>query len=195
MKLIGWWVLGLLIVTGASLIVVNKLPGSYKASGLFFVTREPDSATKNYFTYEGYYAGQTAERFTDSALGLIKSLSFKQLALVRSGFPSDAAAVKKLSNSTVSQKVGPQILAVSVVSENPEKSKALWQALAAQAVTAVADLNKAGDMQVSLQVLSSTPLIEDVSLKPILIVIASLLGYLALSLCGWGVARYLRGPK
>ena len=166
----------------ASYFVALSLPQSFKSSGLLFVTREPDVSSTSYFTYEGYYSQQTAQQYTDSVLGILKSLPFK-------------ASVTSVNNNVIVQKLGPQLLSVTVSDGDAVVSKRLWKALSDQAVKTVTEINKNGDSKITLQLLNNDPLTEIVAVKPWLASMGVFFGLLALGLGLWSTWRYLKGVK
>jgi capsular polysaccharide biosynthesis protein len=196
LKSIKLWLLLSVVVTLAVLGLSFFLPHSYKASGLLIVNRQAEnSGAANYFTYEGYYAEQTAQHYTDSIIGAIKSLSLQQLALKQAGLPSDSLAVKKFGSKVTVQKSGPQLITIFVSGDSPAIIKTLWQALSSQTVAAVAELSKTGDAKVTLQALNPEPLVEDTSPTPWLLGLATFLGMVAWGVLVIGTWCYLRGEK
>jgi len=180
------------LLAGVTYFVSKNLPASFRASGLLFVTRQADSSSTNYFTYEGFYSQQTAERYTDSVLGILKSDQVKKLALDSLNLPSSSPDVKRFGNNTLVQKTGPQLLSVTISAGDSDTSKSLWQALADQTVKSVSAVNQSGDSKITVQVMNQELLIAEVTPKPWLYGLAAFLGLGGLGLLGLAIWEYLK---
>src|SRR3990167_6877122 len=106
-----------LISLGISLLVyifLSMQPVSYKIYNTFFIDRLSDPNPTQYFTYEGLYSQQTAERFTDSLKGLLESKNVLALALEKAGMENSKITRRQLEKSLTVRKTGPQVLYLEV---------------------------------------------------------------------------------
>jgi len=58
-------------------IIFYFLPSKYISSGSFYVSKKTDKSL-DFFTYEGYYAQQSAITYADSVITLAKSVDIKK---------------------------------------------------------------------------------------------------------------------
>lgn len=171
--------------------VVTFLPSTFKASGLLFVTREADAVSPNFFTYEGYYAEQTAQQYTDSVTAILKSLPLKEEALQSIGANATTIDAKKLNNNTLVQKLGPQVISVTVTAKSNETASEEWQAITKLTASQVSELNKAGDSKISVRILDPQPLIETVKISPLIAGLGVFFGLMILGLTLLSLKIYL----
>ncbi|MCX6783923.1 MAG: hypothetical protein NT141_02545 [candidate division WWE3 bacterium] len=183
--------LGALVVGTVAGWVVTFLPSTFKASGLLFVTREADAVSPNFFTYEGYYAEQTAQQYTDSVVAILKSLPLKEAALKSIGAAATSIDVKRFNNNTLIQKSGPQIISVTVTAKTSEAASEEWQAVTKLATSQVSEINQSGDSKISVKILEKTPLLETVKISPILLGTGVFLGLLFAGLTLLSLRFYL----
>lgn len=167
-------VVGLIFAT-AAYISVFIVPPKYKASATLFVTRQAEEVNDSYFTYEGYYAGQTAEKYTDTVLGLLKSLDMKRKALENLGKPFTDADLAKLDKSIVVKRVGPQLIYFSVTSGDSKYAQDIWLLLARSVITQSAKLNVMGDGRLSTDIVDERPIVSEVVRNPIIFFVGAFL--------------------
>jgi len=147
-----------------------KWPVYNKASGVLFVNREAEKKVvgNNYYTYEGFYRQQTAERFTDTVVGLLKSEVILAAAGKSLGLSVDAAGLKKLSAATEVRKAAPQLVKLEVRQKTSEQATKLWQALAREGIEKVKALGAGEDGRLLLSQVTAEPLVNAVSPDPVL---------------------------
>ena len=190
-KFVGVWFIVCLGVAGFAGFLVSRQAPRFEAGGIVFVGRTAEKATSNFFTYDGFYAQQTAERYTDSVLGIIKSDPLIQSALLKLNLPSQFSEVTALRRNLLVQKVGPQVLSVRVTANDSSKAGNIWQALAEETSARVANLNETGDTSLFVKPLS-TPIVQTVSPKPFIFGVVSFFGLLVLGVTFKAALIYLR---
>lgn len=141
-------------------LLASVLPPRYISSGSLFVGRSVEES-KNYFTYEGYYAQQSALGFTDSAIAVIRSPDLIKLLLEKTNTPQNTANYRKISKSISIKKTGPQIILVGLKSDSSEKSKSMWLELNNILIDKINNVNQNADDKLSINTLSEEPLIRE----------------------------------
>jgi len=154
------------------------LPVKYKSVGSLYVLRQDENVTRAYFTYEGYYASQTAERYTDTVVGLLKSVDIKREALEKAGIAFDAKALAKLESSLIIKKVAPQVVQISLKGSDTDYVDVVWEALAQSVIESSEVLNSKGDSSLAISFVSDpSHVVYESSSSPLFIAfIAFLLG-------------------
>ncbi|MEK7595285.1 MAG: Wzz/FepE/Etk N-terminal domain-containing protein [Patescibacteria group bacterium] len=140
-----------LLVSGAigvlAFFTASFLPPWYKASATLFVTRSVDKSS-SYFAYEGFYSIQTAEKFTDTLVGLLKSADVKRLALESSGIKFDPESLGRLEKAVFIKKASPQLVTVSVTDKSESYARRLLLELSKEVVKESVSINKEGDANI-----------------------------------------------
>jgi len=190
-KVVGVWLVFCLVVAGFVGLTASRQAPHFEAGGIVFVGRTAEKATSNFFTYDGFYAQQTAERYTDSVLGIIKSDPLIQAALNKLDLPSQFDAVANLRRNLLVQKVGPQVLSVKVTAPTSSEASNVWQALAEETSVRVASLNETGDTSLFVKPLS-VPIVETIYPKSLIFGLATFFGLLVIGILFKAVLIYLR---
>lgn len=171
-----------------------KWPVYFKASGVLFVNREAEKKVvgNNYYTYEGFYRQQTAEKFTDTVVGLLKSEVILAGAGKSLGLAVDHAGLKKLSGAVEVRKAAPQLVKLEVKQKTAEQATKLWQALAKEGIEKVKTLGAGEDSRLLLSQVTAEPLVNAISPDPLLdTVVAAGLG-LVVGIFALSLREYLR---
>lgn len=190
-KFISVWLVICLGVSGVVGLIVGRQAPHFEAGGIVFVGRTAEKTASNFFTYDGYYAEQTAEGYTDSVLGIVKSDPILQASLSQLDLPSQFASVVNLRRNLLVQKVGPQVLSVTVTASGPTLASNLWQALTNETATQVSNLNQTGDPGLFVKPLS-TPIVQTIYPKLVVFGGAVFLGLLVLGILFKAALIYLR---
>src|SRR3989339_1012520 len=77
-------------------LLASFWPVSYKAIVTMYIQRVPEKA-ENVYSYDGYYAGQAAESYTDTVKGLVGTLDITKRAAEIADLPTDAIFIKNLA--------------------------------------------------------------------------------------------------
>ena len=138
----------------------TQLPPKYEAVLTLYVKRTAEPAGENFYTYDGYYNQQAAERYTDTVVGLLESGGILQEALRSAGLSADQKAMRRARKSIEVEKVAPQLVEIKVRRRSREEAQSITDSLAAKVIERVRTLNKAGDEALSLEPLNAEPIIE-----------------------------------
>lgn len=139
-------------------VVFYFLPSKYVASGSFFVNRRI-SIEKDLFTYEGYYGQQTALSYTNSVLSLMESVDLKKMVLESNKLPLTGKNLNILSRSINVKKTGPQVIYLVVKGKTYEEAKKLWNSVSNVTLATIYEINKNGDENLSISLVSPQPLV------------------------------------
>ena len=137
-----------------------NIPPKYISSGSFYIKRGVNPE-KEYFTYEGYYAQQTALAYTNSVVALIESPDIKKKVLEEMKIPVNEENLRKLNRVVRVKKTGPQIILVTVKDENYDTSTKMWGKLAESLISKTNEINKNGDESLSISLVSEQPLVRE----------------------------------
>lgn len=153
-----WLVLACVLVFGggAYLFAVTR-PNLYEAKIDLFVQRQPDGQSDLYFTYDGFYAQQTAAAYTDNALELLKSDEIIRRGAEKAGIPLENNTANKLRGSIDTEKVASQLINLAVVRPGEDEAGALAAGLADALSDRTQELNQQGDKKMVVAAVNPTP--------------------------------------
>ncbi len=181
---------GVLLLLTTAFFAVTALVGSmllpprYTALVSLYVTRRAAPPSEDFYTYDGYYAQQAAERYTDTVVGLLQSKSLLREVLLDLELPKDHKVLRKMEKKVVVKRVAPQIIKMEVQKRWEDEfswdSASLAEALSKKVVERVEELNaQGGDENLSVSALGAEPLVEVQEPNLFLnTVVAALLGFL-----------------
>lgn len=177
----------------AATFLAGSLPLSFEATQTLFVKRQVSAESRQFYTYDGYYSAQAAERFADSVYGALKSRPVLRYAITRIAGPNATEAeLDKEVKAIKVVRLSPQLISFSY--RSPERGQA--QSLVADLSTAVSqiasDLNKGGDEGISISFVSAEPLVATYTLNPWLSGLVGLLLGGFLSLLGSALHFYFK---
>ncbi len=130
----------------------------YEASQTIFVKRQTSLEGRPYYTYDGYYSVQAAERFADSLLGILKSREVLKFALSQSVSSGSANWEKEVGKIKV-RRLSPQLVSYAYRSLSRGQAEELISALSAAVTKLARDLNEGGDVGLSFSFISPRPLV------------------------------------
>lgn len=162
----------LLLATLAALVAglfSRSLQPSFEASASVFVGRESQAPSSGFYSFDGYYSQQAAERFTDTAMGVMRNKEIVKLAARESGFSDSAAGSRDFSRRLKVKRAGPQLIALSFADRQKEKAVLFIQNLAKITAQKIDELNKKGDRLLTLSVLEPVPFVEERVISPWLV--------------------------
>jgi len=152
--------LGISFVAGIFIgVAAYFFPSKYIATGSLFINRSVNKETA-YFTYEGYYGQQTAAAYTNSVLALMDSLDIKKIILETNQIPLTSANIKALNKLISIKKPGPQVISVTIKGRTYDEAQRLWISMANATVGVTSELNKKGDPNLSVSLVSTQPLVR-----------------------------------
>jgi capsular polysaccharide biosynthesis protein len=155
--------------------VSQKLPTTYTASLTLYVKRQATEASADYYTFDGYYSQQAAEKFTETVVGFLKSKDILLASAKLAELPTDQQALEQLESSIKIKQVAPQLVTVRVEEVDGMEAKNFCTALAQATTERIALLNQTGDKAISVDLLNPEPLVEKNEPK---VVLNSLVGIL-----------------
>jgi capsular polysaccharide biosynthesis protein len=142
-------------------VVLYYSPTKYISTGSFYVGREIDKSDE-FFSYEGYYAQQTAVMYTNSVMSLAESFDVKKSALDDMGLPYNNKNVRILERALKIKKSGPQTITISTKHFDKDTSESMFRSISKSLVKISENLNKSGDNSLFIQQVSTEPLVKEV---------------------------------
>lgn len=147
----------------SSLFFSLRLPVQYRASLLLYVQRIPQETASGLYAYDGYFAGQAAEAYSDTVKGFLQSLDLVREAAKGVELTDSEAVLKKLNRKIRITKTAPQLIEITVTLTGAQNASALVQSLAQTVVDRVKSLNQNGDQNFSVSPAGSQPIIETIT--------------------------------
>lgn len=157
---------GAFVVAVGALLVAYFLPPCYEASATLYVARKVEESEGDYFTYEGYYGQQTAERYTETVVGFLTSEDIIRQALRKVAKSDDPEAVKEVFRNLKARRTAPQLVSLKVKQRSAPEAQYLWKALSEAVIETTNYLNQESDKKLTISLLEVEPLVKDK--KPVL---------------------------
>ncbi len=158
--------LGALIFGVVALGISTQIPPRREARLDLYVKRAVQDPSEEFYTYDGYYSQQVAERYTDTVVGLLQSKTLLKAALSEKELPTDQDTLRKMAKRVGVEKVAPQLIRVTVQKRLPGPFE--WNpddlsvSLAHKVVQRVEELNaQSGDDALSVVILGEEPISEE----------------------------------
>lgn len=144
-----------------SAVFVSQLEPTYVATHSVYVEKVPEKPDSGDFTYDGYYAQQAAELYTDTVVGLFESPAVSARALEIAQKNNTAEDVKKFQKKVFVEKVAPRLIEVKVDSKSEMDASALVSGLFQAVNERVEELTNQGvdSLSMSINVVTPNPLI------------------------------------
>ena len=156
-----------LVTALAAYGVAKRLPTVYLARGTILVGR-PSETGLSEFTFEGYYAQQTAESATETVRGMLLSWDLGAAVLAEPGEEVNSVSRRIWSRRIKTRIAGPQLIELVVKDTNQSRAISLWEGLYQQTANQLVNLDPTTQSPTYLHRLSSTPLTETDSPQPYL---------------------------
>ncbi len=172
-------------------ILIYNLPSRYSSSGSLYVKRSIEPSEK-FFTYEGYYAQQSAQSYTNSFMALVESQDIRKKTLESIGTPITDKNLRKLDRIIKVKKTGPQVISVKVTDSNYDYSEKVWMALTKSVIDTSKELNEGGDKNISVSTVSETPLVEETYKSPYIFSLAGMVIGLSIGCLFICVKEYIK---
>lgn len=153
-------VLGAVLFFVLGFLVAVRLPPVYKTALDLYVKRQTQPPSDKFYSFDGYYSQQAAERYTQTVVGFLRSREVLREAAEVVRQPTDPQALETLARAVRVKEAAPQLVSLSVRSTGRALVKDLSLALAQVAADKLQALNKTGDASLSLELLTTTPLTE-----------------------------------
>jgi capsular polysaccharide biosynthesis protein len=143
------------------------LPNHFTATGLLYVRRSIDSSMFKYFSYEGFYAQQTAQSYTNTVFALLGSVNIRSAALKKMGIADTEANLFRYGMMIKSKKVGPQIINLTITGKTSKEAGDLWNAVGETITESVKSSNNlGGDPNLSVVKMGDSPVVR-IQYKPL----------------------------
>lgn len=149
-----YW-LGILILTllggAGGLFFALRFPLTYEVSQTIFVKRQASAESKQFYTYDGYYSAQSAERFADSLTGFLKSREVLRFLLTEG--PSAkfySREADQILSAIKVKRVSPQLISFSYRDRRLAEAKQVVGNLIQGVLDFVGGVGRGGDEGISL---------------------------------------------
>jgi capsular polysaccharide biosynthesis protein len=169
-------------------ILYAYLPAKHIASGSFYIKRMAEGSS-NFFTYEGYYAQQSAVAYTNTVMGLFESTDLQSKALAAIRIKVDEYSLRKYGRDIKVKKAGPQLVTLTVKGNTEETAVNLWKSMATNTIETAAQINVQGDPRLSISQITTEPVLRKEYKPWYLCIPLGLLGGLATGIT-WVAAKY-----
>lgn len=137
------------------------LPPKYVASGSFYVTRAIEPVTEE-FSYEGYYAQQSALSYTKTFMGLLESVDSRSKALDKLNLEVTSRTLRKYGRQVRVKSVAPQLLSFEVKDDSPDAARNFWLTLSDVSLEESQRLNMNGDSLLRIIPVSDSLVVREV---------------------------------
>ncbi len=173
-------------------IVSYYWPVQYRSQLTLYVQRIPEEPKLGDYSYDGYYAQQTAEAYTDTVEGLLEARDIIRQALEAAQMPVSAGQIRFVANHLKVEKVAPQLVSVSLTTRSQQDSTKLVSAIAQVLQEKIKTLNRQGNGGVVISLVDVRPLESVVSTWLGLNMLVAFLGGIAIATVGVSLREYLR---
>ncbi len=165
---------------------------TYKASATIFVRRDAEAGSSSFYSYDGYYSIQTAEKYTDTVFGLLKSIDIRKLALERVEIAQTTKELSKLEKSILVKRVGPQAVSLTVSSKDKTYAGSVFKSMVDSLIERSEAINKLGDRRLSIALVEENPIITESKISPVLVAFAAFLMSWLVSIFILSFNKYLK---
>lgn len=190
-------VVSTLIAGGLALLISLRIEQSYVSMLSIYVQKIPEQPIQGDYTYDGYYAQQAAESYTDTVVGLFESPAIISRALELAGRPADAVDVKRFSRKLSVEKVAPLLVDIAIKHQDETESKMLIKSLFAAVDGRISELNEdvAVNLAIQIDVVHEEPLVSLSQPNNVLNTLVGLLLGLFASITFVVLKEYLLSPE
>lgn len=170
---IVWSAKHLIIVSGLLLAAVvfagsTKIPTTFRASLNLYVSRQTQVTSDKFYTFDGYYSQQAAERYTQTVAAFLKSDETLRASAQGLGLAANEAQLKNLRAAVRVREEAPQLVSLSVTHSNSEASANFARAVARTVIEKLTQLNRSGDPSLTIDLVETVPLLEILTPQPVL---------------------------
>jgi len=153
------------------LIVAKITPVKYIASATISVSKRLEPATDGSFSYEGFYASQTADKFSETVFGILKSESLAASVLSNLSYPITHETLKNFMGALFVRKAAPSLLYVEVTETSRGGAEKLGRSLLAAMEEEVSKISTEGNLLVKVSVIGNGLVVKEEAPNPVLFVI------------------------
>jgi capsular polysaccharide biosynthesis protein len=173
-------------------VLAQTYTHQYTASLSFYVYKPHEVAPSGEYSYDGYYAQQIAESYTDTLVGLLENPDVLSQSLIALGI-NPALDLSNYKNSLDVEKVAPQLVTLKVSLNDRDQSSRLVTAISNNVRNQVSKFNNQRGEGVEVGLVEENPLLGENQVSPS---IAGLAGFLLGLILGIGTVffrTYLKG--
>ncbi len=167
-----------LLGVGVGLGVTLVVPNTYTAAINIYVYKEVESPQPGVYSYDGYYAQQASEAYTDTVKSVFESGDILSSALDEQGILIED--LKSFQGSLTVDKVAPQLIEVKLTRENQGEASGVIQAISQKVDQKIRELNNGQANRYLIKQVTPEPLLTYNQLP---ILLTALVG-LMLGFCG-----------
>uniref|UniRef100_A0A7C4TR55 Polysaccharide chain length determinant N-terminal domain-containing protein n=1 Tax=candidate division WWE3 bacterium TaxID=2053526 RepID=A0A7C4TR55_UNCKA len=135
------------------------LPVNYYAVGTLFVSHDSEFNQKADFTYEGYYAQQTAKNYTKTLIGILESPDVRKKALEKIGAVVNEKSLRQAKRQVTVKEPAPQLVSVVVKDKDYGRAQVYWGNLTELATSSSNQLNLSSGELINISVLEGSPVV------------------------------------
>lgn len=150
---------GLLVGSLAGFYLAASTPETYQATTSLYIQRKTQEPSDEYFTYEGYYAQQTAINHTDTVFRLLGSDEIIKQAAIKAGQEGTVAQTQALRGNITPFKASPQLIRVTVTQPTSEDAASLANGLSETIKQRTIELSQFGDQDLSIDQIEDQPMV------------------------------------
>lgn len=165
------------------------LPKSYVASTTLYVFRTTGNIAPTTYDYDGYYAQQAAQSYTDTVVGLLKTSDIASQAASIASSSSDAQSILA---GVSAKKVAPQLISLSVTRASSDQAKADLVALAKAVSQRSASFSDQFGRTYKVEMVNGQPILEPASTSLPFNVLLGLVGGAVVGFVLGSILEYLR---
>ncbi len=128
---------------------------NYEAVANLYIINTAQGQNERYYTYDGYYSQLATKEYTDTLIGLIKSLDF-----IRVVGQDIGTTPTQITSSLRVRKIAPAVISLSVTNKDAEAAKKLVTKLTTALNDKISFLNQGSDNPLTTKTLQPEPLVN-----------------------------------
>ena len=140
---------------GAGFFYTSSKEINYEAVANLYIINTAQGQNERYYTYDGYYSQLAAKEYTDTLIGLIKSLDFIRVVASDIG-----TTPTQIASSLRVRKTAPAVINLSVTNKDAEAAKKLVIKLTVALNDKISFLNPGSDNPLTTKTLQPEPFVN-----------------------------------
>lgn len=165
-------------------VLARLWPVTQTASLALYIQKDAEQSPLGDYTYDGYYAQQAAEAYTDTVVGLLESPDVMAEVLDQLEVDRDTR-FNEFHRSLKVEKTAPQIVLVSVTRQDVNEANQVVTQVADSVIKRVSTLNEGLDNNLTVSLIGAEPLVQSNELPFLLTIIVA--GLFGITLGGFGI--------
>lgn len=190
-----WLLAGIIIGGLVGAVFANSAKDQYQASTSLLIQRKADQPNSQYFTYEGFYAQQTAASYADTVIKLLVTDEIIAEAARLAGYEKTPQQISALKSFIVVKKDAPQLISVRITQPTYDLANKLAAGLSQSIKQRTVDLNQYGDSSLSIEQVESEPLVRLARPSVLIYSAAGALVGLVLAIMASAVWAFIRAQR